>query len=65
LGDGLHGSLKKQIESRVQFEIDSQFRQEGIIIAFPQRDLHFDTDKPLNIQMTGQSPGITPGEVAE
>jgi len=41
---------KKQIESQVRFEIDSQFRQEGIVISFPQRDLHFDTDKPLSIK---------------
>ena len=46
---------KKQIESEVRFEIDSQFRQEGIVIAFPQRDLHFDTDKPLNVNLINQS----------
>jgi potassium efflux system protein len=47
---------KKQIESRVRFEIESQFRQEGIVIAFPQRDLHFDTNSPLNIKLIGQTP---------
>jgi len=47
---------KRQIESQVRFEIDQLFRQEGIVIAFPQRDLHFDTDKPLNIQLMGPPP---------
>jgi hypothetical protein len=26
------------------------------VIAFPQRDIHFDTDKPLTIQWIGQQP---------
>ena len=44
---------KKQIESQVRFEIDAVFREEGIVIAFPQRDLHFDANKPLSIQLMG------------
>ncbi|MBU3952113.1 MAG: mechanosensitive ion channel [Proteobacteria bacterium] len=42
---------KKQIESQVRFEIDALFRQEGLVIAFPQRDIHFDNTTPLSIQM--------------
>lgn len=42
---------KKQIESQVRFGIDSAFRQDNIVIAFPQRDLHFETDRPLSIQL--------------
>jgi potassium-dependent mechanosensitive channel len=49
---------KRQIESQVRFEIDELFAQEGIVIAFPQRDIHFDADKPLNIQLMGQRPPL-------
>lgn len=41
-----------QIESAVRFRIDQLFREEGITIAFPQRDLHIDTISPLEIRMT-------------
>ncbi|MEM8945951.1 MAG: mechanosensitive ion channel domain-containing protein [Planctomycetota bacterium] len=40
-----------QIESAVRFRIDQLFREEGITIAFPQRDVHLDTSQPLAIQM--------------
>jgi potassium efflux system protein len=31
--------------------IDRKFREAGIVIAFPQRDVHFDTDSPLKVQV--------------
>ena len=40
-----------QIESAVRFRIDQLFREEGIVIAFPQRDVHLDTTSPLAIQV--------------
>lgn len=40
-----------QIESAVRFRIDQLFREEGIVIAFPQRDVHLDTSSPLTVQM--------------
>lgn len=45
---------KKLIESQVRFSIDSFFRQEGLVIAFPQRDIHFDDNRPLSIQLVKQ-----------
>jgi potassium efflux system protein len=39
-------------------EINKQFEQAGIVIAFPQRDIHFDAAKPLRIALeeaSGQS----------
>lgn len=49
-----------QIESAVRFRIDQLFREEGITIAFPQRDVHLDTTSPLAIQMV-QPPSETTG----
>ena len=31
--------------------IHSRFAEEGIVIAFPQRDVHFDSDRPLRIAL--------------
>jgi potassium efflux system protein len=35
----------------VRFEIDRLFREAGIIIAFPQRDVHLSTDAPLEVRI--------------
>jgi len=32
-------------------DINSKFNESGISIAFPQRDVHFDTSKPIDIRM--------------
>jgi small-conductance mechanosensitive channel len=35
--------------------INRRFNEAGIVIAFPQRDVHFDADRPLRISLE-QSP---------
>lgn len=37
-------------------EIYKRFAEAGIVIAFPQRDIHFDSDKPIRIDL-GPAPG--------
>lgn len=44
------------VESDVRHRIYNLFRDSGIVIAFPQRDLHLDTSSPLEIKM------VPPGE---
>lgn len=39
------------VRSNVRFRIDELFREAGIAIAFPQRDIHLDTLKPLEVRM--------------
>ncbi len=41
----------RQIESDMRFRIDELFRQAGIVIAFPQRDVHIDADSPLPVHV--------------
>jgi len=41
---------RQQIESDVRFHIDSVFREAGITIAFPQRDIHLDSSRPLQFE---------------
>jgi small-conductance mechanosensitive channel len=42
---------RRIIESDIRFHIDSLFREAGIVIAFPQRDVHLDTQKPLEFRI--------------
>lgn len=44
-------SDRSRIESDVRFRIDQLFRDAGITIAFPQRDIHIDTSKPIPVRM--------------
>jgi potassium efflux system protein len=46
--------------SNLHTAINNAFNEAGIVIAFPQRDLHFDADQPLRIALD-TNPG-TPSE---
>ncbi len=43
----------ERITSDLRFRVDELFAEAGIVIAFPQRDLHLDTLKPLEVKMVG------------
>jgi len=38
------------IESELRFAIDMAFREAGIVIAFPQRDVHIDFNGAIPIE---------------
>ena len=42
---------RRLIESSVRFHVDDLFREAGIVIAFPQRDVHLDTTRPLELRL--------------
>lgn len=44
-------SERRRIESDLRFMIDQYFRDAGISIAFPQRDVHLDVRRPLEVTM--------------
>ncbi len=44
---------RRRIESEVRFRIDDLFRAHGIVIAFPQRDVHLDGARPLDVRLVG------------
>ena len=44
--------LLREIRSSIRFRIDRFFRENDIVIAFPQRDLHLNTLQPLEIRMS-------------
>jgi potassium efflux system protein len=39
------------VASDIRKEINRRFNEEGIVVAFPQRDIHLDTSQPLEIRM--------------
>lgn len=41
----------RKIQSDLRFRLDALFREAGITISFPQRDVHLDTLKPLEVRM--------------
>mgnify|MGYP002634350631 CR=1 FL=1 len=42
---------KRIVESTVRSNINRLFLENGVVIAFPQRDIHIDSHKPIQIQM--------------
>lgn len=51
----------RRIRSDIRFRIDELFREHGITIAFPQRDVHLFSDKPLEIVTGGREASTTQG----
>jgi potassium efflux system protein len=47
---------RRQALSDVRFRIDELFRKDGIVIAFPQRDVHLDNLKPLQVRLLEDDP---------
>lgn len=45
----------KRVETDVRLNIDRLFREHEIVIAFPQRDLHIQTPRPIELRLTGGS----------
>jgi small-conductance mechanosensitive channel len=51
---------RRRIVSDLRFRIDALFREAGITIAFPQRDVHLDTVRPLEVRLVqGAEPAGT------
>jgi len=42
---------RRIIESDIRFRIVELFREAGIVLAYPQRDVHLDTSKPLDFRL--------------
>ncbi|MEJ8567838.1 mechanosensitive ion channel family protein [Elongatibacter sediminis] len=51
------GTELRVIRSETRFNIEALFADNGIVVAFPQRDVHLDTTRPLEVQLnTGTGP---------
>jgi small-conductance mechanosensitive channel len=40
-----------QVESSIRYQIEQLFKEEGIVVAFPQQDVHLDTSSPLSVRV--------------
>jgi small-conductance mechanosensitive channel len=47
----------RRLRSDIRFRIDALFREAGLVIAFPQRDVHLDTLKPLEVRLIDRGDG--------
>ncbi len=47
---------RRQVESDLRYRIDELFRENGVVIAFPQRDVHLDTLTPLDVRVVRDRP---------
>ncbi len=45
----------RMIETGVRLKIDSMFREAEIVIAFPQRDLHIQASRPIDLRLVGSN----------
>jgi potassium efflux system protein len=50
--------MRRKVDSEIRLEINRRFIQEGIEVAFPQRDIHIDAREPLEIKMVPGDAGI-------
>jgi len=44
-----------RVESDVRVAIDEAFCEAGIVIAFPQRDVHVDLSAPIDVRLSEPS----------
>jgi small-conductance mechanosensitive channel len=52
------GTVAREVASDLRFMIEKAFAEHGIVIAFPQRDVHLDSARPLQVQViAGPGPG--------
>ena len=47
---------RRETVSDLNLAINQKFNAAGIVIAFPQRDVHLDTTRPLDIRIQGDAP---------
>jgi len=45
---------QRRVLSDLRFRLDERFREEAIVIAFPQRDVHVDSAGPLRVEVIGR-----------
>ena len=46
----------KTIASDLRYMINKTLTENGIVIAFPQRDIHLDTSRPLEVRVLADAP---------
>jgi potassium efflux system protein len=47
----LHETRKSEVESELRFAIDQLFADRGLVIAYPQRDVHLNVLRPVEVRL--------------
>jgi small-conductance mechanosensitive channel len=50
----------RKVASDVRFRIDDVFREHQLVIAFPQRDVHIDSARPIEVRVLDASERSAP-----
>ena len=53
------GTELRAVRSEIRFNIEKLFGDNGIVVAFPQRDVHLDASKPLEIRLSSGPAGAS------
>jgi small-conductance mechanosensitive channel len=53
-----HKTNPLQVASDLRFMINQRFAEENIVLAFPQRDVHFDTAQPLRVELVSPADAL-------
>ena len=53
---------RRIVESDIRYMIDALFREAGLVIAFPQRDVHLDSRDPIQVQLLRNGGGAKAAE---
>ena len=48
------------VDSDIRYEIERDLRDAGIVMAFPQRDIHLDSAVPLRVELSHAPSGPSP-----
>jgi len=48
---------RERIESDLRYRIDDLFREAGVVMAFPQRDIHLDAASPIPVRLADAGDG--------
>jgi potassium efflux system protein len=46
------------VDSEIRLQINRRFKEVGIVVAYPRRDIHLDTSQPLEIKMVQSGPAV-------
>ncbi|MEO1236090.1 MAG: mechanosensitive ion channel domain-containing protein [Planctomycetota bacterium] len=50
----------RRIQSDLRFRLDTLFTEAGIVVAYPQRDVHLDTVRPIEVRLSRDDGPATP-----
>jgi len=56
--DTTSGAELRGVRSGIRFSIERLFRENGIVIAYPQRDVRLTSDKPLDVRLHDSGQGL-------